>query len=478
MAIIITKKIRTILLIVLGVLVMGGGGFLFWRINQEDTVAPEDSEASCPSGCNLNAPLNVCTGPGGCVLNTHDGREGNCLSGEFATGGFCCDICDSATTPPAEGVGRDCDCGTDSKYCATCGDWASCVAAFGDCGCHGWGDQYNCDQYGKCGTRNTGDYPFTRTSWPSGTFCERGTVSPSSPAFPSAGGSTTWRCVGVTGVNKTIATCSASRKAAPRYTVTYDGNGGTCTPATRSVTHGTASAAPTCTRDSYNLAGFQRTAGGNKGNLNTATGRVGNVTGAQTIQAQWSESCGDGTCAADENVNNCPVDCPAVCGDNYCTHDETALSCPEDCEANCGDGSCTHDETALSCPEDCDNDCGDGLCTGDETPLSCPADCESECGDGYCTEGEDSSNCPEDCGENPIQGGTVPQTGILDTVLGRVSLGVSFIFLGGIVSQYSRLNYFFNSISERNSFKKEIKRQRRKERRISKSREKLEDRFE
>jgi heme exporter protein D len=72
---------------------------------------------------------------------------------------------------------------------------------------------------------------------------------------------------------------------------------------------------------------------------------------------------------------------------------------------------------------------------------------------------------------------TVPQTGLFDTVLGRVSVGVSFIFVGGLVSQYSRLNYFFNSISQRHEFKKEIKRQRRKEERMAKRRKKLENRF-
>ena len=49
MAIVITRKMKRILLVVLGVLILGGGGFLVWRLNQDDTVAPTDSDASVGS---------------------------------------------------------------------------------------------------------------------------------------------------------------------------------------------------------------------------------------------------------------------------------------------------------------------------------------------------------------------------------------------------------------------------------------------
>jgi hypothetical protein len=463
MALVITKKTRTILLIVLAVLVVGGGGFLFWRINQEDTVAPEDSEAI------------------------------DCPDGQVACGTVCCDS---------------------DEECEFCG----CNKPLGWCGIPNGCD---CPTYGECGTRDGQNYSYTTTSWPSGTsFCSSGSPVPASPSFPSVGGTTTWECVANSGDDN----CSARRQAIPKYTVKYNANGGKCGGKSileRIVEYKKTSAAPSCTRDGYNVAGFTRTAGGNVGNLNTETGAITNVTGDQTIRVNWSESCGDGTCAADENADNCPADCPAVCGDNYCTHDENADSCSEDCPAECGDNYCTHDEDANSCPEDCpvncgddicsededpqncpedcdddcgdglctgnenavscpadcDDDCGDGICTGNENPETCPADCDDECGDGLCTGNEDSNSCPEDCGEAPIQSGEVPQTGVFDTVLGRVSVGVSFIFLGGLVSQYSRLNYFFNSISKRNDFKREVKRQRRKEERMAKRRKKLEKRF-
>jgi hypothetical protein len=468
MAIVITKKIRTILLIVLGVLVLGGGAFLFWRINQEDTVAPEDSDAAviCPDDCTQGGQ----TGGNYCVDDEWVTTMPDCVKPAPCKDGTGWKSC-TPLPPGGDDPDCTCDCGTDKRpgVNGSCKWETVCVPTYGPCGCHGWGDPYDCDEYGSCGTLNGGNYPASRTSWPSGTFCERGTVSPASPSFPAPGKTTTWQC---TGAGATV-NCSAKRQSLPKFTVTYDGNGGSCTPASRTVEQGSASAPPTCTRDDYNLAGFTRTSGGsNSGNLNNETGRVGNVTADQTIEAQWSESCGDGTCAADEDANSCPVDCDAECGDNYCTHDENAATCPDDCDADCGDGYCTHDEDAGTCPEDCDADCGDGICSGDETPLSCPADCDSVCGDGMCTEGEDYDNCPADC-EGGGGSTTVPQTGVLDTVLGRVSLGVSFIFLGGLVSQYSRINYLWNSITEKHEFRQEIKKQKR----VAKRRKKLEDRF-
>jgi len=71
------------------------------------------------------------------------------------------------------------------------------------------------------------------------------------------------------------------------YTVTYDGNGGTCTPTSRTVNYGETSAAPSCSRTGYTLSGFTRTAGSG-GTLNTSTGAVTNVTGDQTITANWT----------------------------------------------------------------------------------------------------------------------------------------------------------------------------------------------
>lgn len=54
----ITKKGKIIILVSLMLLFAGAGGYLLWRVNQEDTVAPEDSEA----GSQGNGTCHYCCG--------------------------------------------------------------------------------------------------------------------------------------------------------------------------------------------------------------------------------------------------------------------------------------------------------------------------------------------------------------------------------------------------------------------------------
>ncbi len=70
------------------------------------------------------------------------------------------------------------------------------------------------------------------------------------------------------------------------YTVTYNAHGGSCSPSNRKVNHGSTANAPLCTRTGYNLVGFTRTHGGG-GSLNITTGAIKDVTGNQTIRANW-----------------------------------------------------------------------------------------------------------------------------------------------------------------------------------------------
>jgi hypothetical protein len=509
MALTITRKTRTILLIILAVLVVGGGGFLIWRVTREETVAPEEGEAA-------DAKCDV-----GYWLPYND--DYYCISGKMIKGSQVSPGCyqgyyDSdlgrncwkkvSTPSPTPTYTLTYTAGSGGKISGTTtqkvkkGNSGSKVTAVPNSGYtfSKWSDgktsasrtdtnirsnlsvtaQFTAQKYtvtynGNGGTCTPTSREITHGQTSAKPTCSR--TGHTLTGFTKTSGS----CGSLDSTTGAVTnvTCNLTIKATwekKTYTVTYDANGGTCEPTTRSVEYGNDSEAPTCTRSGYYIASFSRTEGSG-GNLNTETGVISNVSGDQTIQVTWSKSCGDGTCAEDENAQNCPADCSANCGDGYCTHDETALSCPEDCEANCGDGYCTHDENAETCPDDCDEDCGDGLCTGDENAQNCPADCDSVCGDGYCTAGEDSENCPEDCGEPVAQGDTVPETGIFDSVLGKISLGLSFIFLGGLVSQYSRINYLFNSISEKREFRKEIKRKRREKVKTSKRRSKLEDRF-
>lgn len=128
------------------------------------------------------------------------------------------------------------------------------------------------------------------------------------------------------------------------------------------------------------------------------------------------DSCGDGTCSADdaEYCVTCPKDCGAcgTCGDGKCEPGvEQCDDCAADCGpcAVCGDGTCVEAdaEDCATCPSDCGAcpGCGDSTCDPamQETCASCPGDCGAcdPCGDGLCDAagGESCSTCPKDCGK-------------------------------------------------------------------------------
>jgi hypothetical protein len=150
--------------------------------------------------------------------------------------------------------------------------------------------------------------------------------------------------------------------------------------------------------------------------------------------------CGDGLCAADEDVTLCAVDCLdqltlALCGNGICDPDqqEDLLTCAPDCGPwagdQCGNGTCDPVESGLTCAADCAADdyfdpvdpalCGNAACETPESALSCPQDCvrlinapapnnngslpipASVCGDGQCSGSETPTTCPADCGPVP-----------------------------------------------------------------------------
>ena len=72
------------------------------------------------------------------------------------------------------------------------------------------------------------------------------------------------------------------------YTISALGNGGTCTPASQSISHGSASGTVTCQRDGYNFTGFTISPSANcGGTFNSTTGVCNSVVGAFSITAQW-----------------------------------------------------------------------------------------------------------------------------------------------------------------------------------------------
>jgi predicted RNA-binding protein with TRAM domain len=131
-----------------------------------------------------------------------------------------------------------------------------------------------------------------------------------------------------------------------------------------------------------------------------------------TCEDDCGACCGNGTCepGRDETCDTCPDDCGACCGNGTCEeeYDEDCGTCPDDCGDCCGNGTCEadRDETCDTCPDDCGDCCGNGTCEADygEDCETCEDDCGAcapECGDGICNGDEDCETCPDDCGECP-----------------------------------------------------------------------------
>ncbi len=73
----------------------------------------------------------------------------------------------------------------------------------------------------------------------------------------------------------------------PKYSITVNGNGGTCSPTSQSKCSGTASSAVTCSRSGYTFSGFTITSG-SCSSFDSSTGVCSSVTQPITIQANWT----------------------------------------------------------------------------------------------------------------------------------------------------------------------------------------------
>lgn len=80
----LTKKGKIALFVILGIIVLGSGGYLVWRVTQQDTVAPTDSDAGGGGdggGCCLASYVN---GNWMCPTGTWYGRVVNCWNTRVA----------------------------------------------------------------------------------------------------------------------------------------------------------------------------------------------------------------------------------------------------------------------------------------------------------------------------------------------------------------------------------------------------------
>lgn len=161
----------------------------------------------------------------------------------------------------------------------------------------------------SCGTNNGTCRKTTRTVNinPNNGTCSTGTHTPCYGASSTAPGCTRvgytlssyslepgYTCGGT--FNSTTGVCSSvtsdisikANWAVNYYTISALGNGGTCTPASQSISHGSASGTVTCQRDGYNFTGFTISPSANcGGTFNSTTGVCNSVVGAFSITAQW-----------------------------------------------------------------------------------------------------------------------------------------------------------------------------------------------
>ncbi|MDD4382111.1 MAG: hypothetical protein PHE21_02080 [Candidatus Dojkabacteria bacterium] len=138
----LSKTTKIIIILIIVVLLGGSGGYLLWRINQQETVAPTDSDAgggsygSCPTNnyyCTCGADNscattadNVCGGKIGCTC-----YRCQCANGVWVTGIDCakrCEECKNDIPAPA----GECTVGSQCPAC----EWPE-VAYCGSnkCGC-------------------------------------------------------------------------------------------------------------------------------------------------------------------------------------------------------------------------------------------------------------------------------------------------------------------------------------------------------
>ncbi len=319
---------RTALVIVLLAvfLILGGmGGYLIWRVNQDKTLSPTDSDAGqCPEGCYWHGAAGRCTGSGGCDWSDTYKTE------------LICDPCD-AIDPSCSSIANRGSVGPVGSSCnsSNCG---------GDCGKY----TYKCGSV--CYDASCGDR-----------YCNY--TPPSEPApvvkytlkyVADTGGTISGNATQTVEKGKGGTSVTAVPSTKYKFSKWSD----SLTTAKRTDTNITANKTYTA---SFILACGDKICDPDEN--------------AQTCPSDCAANCGDGFCTPPENAQTCPKDCAANCGDGFCTHDEDSSTCPQDCPANCGDGLCTPPENARNCPKDCTGVCGDGFCTHTEDSTTCPQDC-------------------------------------------------------------------------------------------------------
>ena len=428
----LTKKGKVVIFVILGIIVLGSGGYLLWRVLQPETVAPEDSEAGggygtcclpsvgCVSGyvCNTD---KICTTDesayfGGygpiCGTNT-SGQQLNCRSGFYCVypsqnlcrPGSNMGTCDEESGEPTEGDCKDVKC-----------EWPTVVMSQLNCACK------QCDEVSGVCSGNPGK--CTPSSCPSGyvscgisgesgisgegckkiasTICWGNHSDCNNPFVvyryckPETQEPTN-TCEGGNWLDKPTGEYPYGTELNPITIRTTDTDGlGTVTVKVNS------NSVPTCgptvgvtcyTKENKDIKMYIDPGQQYMGSDNyamTITWKDGKEVGGDNCTKSTTftileepEACGDGTLDEGEQ---CEEGNPSgvVCTWSECNQD--ICQCPTEPEPYCGDGDLNEGEecelgnpTGYTCTWE---ECNQNIC-------QCPTEPEEECGDGILSEGEE-----------------------------------------------------------------------------------------
>ena len=263
---------------------------LFLSLLMSIFLLTKSNVSACASVCTEH-PFCGCVGENGCVFReTCNQYEVSVSCGSAGT--MCCDKGACVSCTPTCGIGYQ----SSSNGCSSA--------------------SFSCTKYycvgGYCGTESTTCYRVKYSVSITGNGGTCSALSPSEVCGDSASpapvaGSCTRTGYTVSGYSIAAGSCGGTFNTStgvcsivtepiviqPNWTINYYtisalGNGGTCSPSTQSISHGSASGIVTCTRSGYNFTGFTINPSANcGGTFNSTTGVCNSVVGPFSITAQW-----------------------------------------------------------------------------------------------------------------------------------------------------------------------------------------------
>ncbi len=115
------------------------------------------------------------------------------------------------------------------------------------------------------------------------------TASPSTGyGFSNWSGDASGTSTSYTFTNVTSNKTATANFAINQYTVSYNANGGSCSPTSRTVDWGNSAAGPSCSRTGHSLNNYEITSGSCYGTFNPDTGACSEVRNNMTISANWT----------------------------------------------------------------------------------------------------------------------------------------------------------------------------------------------